>query len=728
MRLTLRIAVLALLILTMTAHAQTRGRRRALLIAINDYTASTIPQIPNAPREKRDWADLTGCVNDATILRTMLVHQYGFDANDVLLITDQKATRAAILEAIERHLVAPTRKDDVVFFYFAGHGSRVANSLSDEIDRMDETIVPADSMRGAKDIRDKELRRAFNRIIDRGGRLTLLLDHCHSGSSFRGLPTGARMRGIRPSMIDIRDATDYGPRPEERGALVIAATQDADNSAEDLGDDGKMHGVFSWTFIQAIRDATPNESAQETFQRAQARMRLWKPFQQPVLAGTRDARQRPFLVARTDRRGNDVIVAVEAVQPDGTVIVEGGWANGLSVGCQLRSPNDSRRLTVTRLLDLSRSEARMLDRAPIPPAMKSGALLEVVGWAAPPTRPMRVWAPQANHDIAAFMRTLEEAARPLALRWISDPVQTTPTHVLRPAKDAWELVTADGITRLSEPEVPQAIARIPHGSSLFVQLPIPPAMLTTIAIGDGVQVVDNALQADYILVGRSTNEFAWVRPLVSSDDDSALPARTAWTRGAMQLRDAMLKLRLVFGWQQLESPPNTDAPYRLVVERTSNGERVRGTATGNQTYRIALERDPRRTDVGRRHYYAFVLDSHGRSYLVFPSEAGGSVENRFPIGDAEAKIDLAQRGEFNVQPPYGVDTYFLLSTEEPLPNPTVLAWDGVRALIAKKPLSPLEQLILRTIDPTRGNQPIITARWSIERVTIESVAPRHKAR
>ena len=58
-------------------------------------------------------------------------------------------------------LAAAASKDDVVFVYFAGHGSQVRNSKSDEPDLLDESIVPADSRRGAPDIRDKELRRIF---------------------------------------------------------------------------------------------------------------------------------------------------------------------------------------------------------------------------------------------------------------------------------------------------------------------------------------------------------------------------------------------------------------------------------------------------------------------------------------------------------------------------------------------------------------------------------------
>src|SRR6185369_10186778 len=168
------------------------GHRRAVLVGINDYSAS------HTTAGARDLSNLNGAVNDVLLLKEMLVVLYGFERRDVVTLTDQEATRTAILGAIDRHLAAPASAGDVLLFYFAGHGSQAPNSLSDEADKLDETIVPADSIKGADDIRDKELRRRFNRILDRGARLTVILDDCHSGSGARGLPTGIRPRGIRP--------------------------------------------------------------------------------------------------------------------------------------------------------------------------------------------------------------------------------------------------------------------------------------------------------------------------------------------------------------------------------------------------------------------------------------------------------------------------------------------------------------------------------------------------
>ncbi|HYI13083.1 MAG TPA: caspase family protein [Thermoanaerobaculia bacterium] len=620
-----KLAFIALLAIPTTAQPT----KRALLIGIDDYTASTLP--PAGPKQHRGWPDLQGTANDVRILAEMLVLRYGFDRKNIITLTNQQATREEILRSIDQHLVRPARKGDVAVYYFAGHGAQVPNAASDEPDRLDESIVPADSRRGAADIRDKELRGRFNQILDRGAHLTLLLDHCHSGGGFRGV--GKRPRGIAPAP-PIVDRRNYGPRPDERGALVFASTQDRDSAWEARGDDGLMHGAFTWALIRAMRDAVAGESAQNTFLRAQARLRGETAYQSPAMLGRAEARQRPFLgaVRASGPPPNRHVVAVERVEPDGDVILQGGWAHGLAPGSELAPPEDRRsRLRVTQLLGLGRSVARM--KSALPANIRSGTLLEVVGWAAPQGRPLRVWAPPATRDVGA-----------------------------------------------------KAVAGV-----------------------DGIAFVDDSRDADYLLTGRLDQnyvrnrvEYAWARPLAGNSDRlaSGFPPRTTWTSEPMQLRRDLVTLRRIHSWLTLTPPPGMETFYRLAVRDEKTRQLVRdATVIGNRLHSIVLRAsEPLPAELTRRHYYVFVVDSHGNSRLVFPRT--GSVENRFPIGkSAAATIDLGAPSAFRITRPYGIDTYFLLSTEEPLPDPSILEWDGMRARRA-----------------------LIATRWSIERVTYESIA------
>ena len=300
-------------VLALHAHAA----KRALLVGINDYSAS------------RTLRDLDGPANDVDTLREMLIERYGFEERDIVMLTNREATRDAILRNLDR------LNGDVVLFYFSGHGSRVANSLSDEPDGMDEVIVAADG----RDIHDKELRAYFNVIIDRGARLTIILDNCFSGS-------GAR--GIVP-----RRATHW--IPEERGALVLSAAQDFDRAFETRDEEHRIHGAFSWALVRSMRDASPNASASEIFLRAQARLRAETPLQDPVMSGDARARLSPFLSASTSRSGERTFAFVENMRRDGTAVVQGGRAHGLDIGSELRA--DDAILRITSLIGADRGEA-----------------------------------------------------------------------------------------------------------------------------------------------------------------------------------------------------------------------------------------------------------------------------------------------------------------------------------------------------------------------------------
>lgn len=748
------LVMVSIALVTGDATAQPAGRRRAVLVGINDYTASTMTARPKKTDPAlRDWPNLSGAVNDVEILKEMLVLLYDFDEGDVVTLIDQAATRGAIFEKLEQHLAAPAAKGDVLLFYFAGHGSQVLNSLSDESDKLDESLVPADSRLGTLDIRDKELRPLFNRILDRGAGITVILDNCHSGSGARGLATGAHPRGVGPDLRDIADGADYGPRPEDRGALVLAATQDSDAAWETRDEQKKMHGAFSWAWIRAMRDSAAGESASETFARAAARLRAERPYQEPVLAGNGVVERSPFLGIRKDRRAERTVIAVEKVRGDGTVVLQGGWASGLAVGSELRvwnAPVLTTRMTITAILGLGRSEGRIAAGAPMPKAIRSGALMEVVGWVAPAGRPLRIWMPHVAGDlggIASLARKLSSAAARRNVRWISDPVVVTPSHLLRRGARAWELLGPSGQVECLGSEPSDALAgvgRIPAASTLFVQLPAPAELIDGIDVGpgsdrEGIDPIDRAQDADYVLVGRYCNSrlsYAWVRPAVRSADGckTGLPLSSAWRgkdrpdetlRGtAATLREDVVRLRKIHSWHLLESPAEARFGYRLGLRRERDGQWVTaGTVIGEEKYSLFLRaaKPPARRQ--RRFVYVFTIDSHGNSFLLFGTS---SVENRFPLplapGQTQPPADIAlgPTATFDIAPPYGVDTYFLLTTDEPLPNPRILEWEGVRA----SPRTALETLLLLTGTGSRARRPPTPSTWSIERVFFEAVPPR----
>jgi hypothetical protein len=229
---------------------------------------------------------------------------------------------------------------------------------------------------------------------------------------------------------------------------------------------------------------------------------------------------------------------------------------------------------------------------------------------------------------------------------------------------------------------------------------MPPSM--QLDLGASVQVVARAADADYVLTRRAS-EYAWVRSdaEIAAGRRTALPLRTDWVAAA-KLPELALRLSRIQSWQLLESPPEGRSPYRLALRRGS--ELVKDTLVGDQTYELLLRASgvlPKQ--VPPRYIYIFVIDRFGRADVLFPRN--GSVENRFPLGDpAPAVIPLAT---VEIGPPYGIDAYFLLTTDEPLPDPGVLSLEAVR---------------------TRAGSVVTPSTWSIEQVLFESVPPAKKIR
>lgn len=175
--------------------------RKALLVGINDYA----PIGAGGP-------DLNGCVNDtidmATTLRDLGIVP-AVPAN-MHIVTDGRATRAAIMNELG-WLVSGAKKGDILVFYYSGHGSQMPDMTGEEADRKDETICPHDFATAGM-IKDDDLRAVFAKI-PAGVNLEVILDSCHSGTGTRELGVFSSENIPEESAITIRyvePPIDYG--------------------------------------------------------------------------------------------------------------------------------------------------------------------------------------------------------------------------------------------------------------------------------------------------------------------------------------------------------------------------------------------------------------------------------------------------------------------------------------------------------------------------------------
>ncbi len=145
---------------------------RALLVGIIKYPGNA----------------LYGCVNDITDMANFLKDKCGFAMNSIRLLTDARATKAAIVERLNL-LVNGARPGDRLVFHYSGHGAQMpTRNPAAEVDKLDEVICPVDfDWSDEHAIRDKDFYKIFATVPD-GVEFIWISDSCHSGDLTREFP------------------------------------------------------------------------------------------------------------------------------------------------------------------------------------------------------------------------------------------------------------------------------------------------------------------------------------------------------------------------------------------------------------------------------------------------------------------------------------------------------------------------------------------------------------
>lgn len=248
------------------------GRKYALLVGVSKY-GSTERNLTSLQYADRDASELYNWLR--------LPSGGGFLASDeILLLTNEQATIAAVRRAITRFLTS-AGPDDLIYLFLAGHGG------PDPYDRDNYYFLLHDSNIAQlattaypmKEI-GKFLRQKSERI-----RLISFLDTCHSAQIWNpvkpSLPEsmprpkvpgpkggGRAARGIAPRPGKQEPPTGVPPPASpvggefsfdtasifrERGWTVITSAG-ADELALESERWGGGHGLFTWTLLRALRD------------------------------------------------------------------------------------------------------------------------------------------------------------------------------------------------------------------------------------------------------------------------------------------------------------------------------------------------------------------------------------------------------------------------------------------------------------------------------------------
>lgn len=309
----------------------------ALLVGIDNYPDSS--------------HRLDGCVNDITAVEEYLNERFDQQEYQLHLQTlkDEQATREAVINGFRNHL-CNAKKDDVVFFYYSGHGSQESAPSEFwhiEADHLDETLVCYDSRtENGWDLADKELGKLIAEVAEEEPHITIILDSCHSGSGTkdpaeqakeRRLDTDKRKRPLDSFIFKLEDleklSDTHNPEKHTTGwklptgrHVLLAACRDYETAKEDSS---KQRGYFSYYLMDTLSKANGKLTYRDLFARTNAIVRNQRSDQSPQLEVNHSedsnkffldgaiAEVEPYFIVNHDRSSGWVIEggAVHGVQP-----------------------------------------------------------------------------------------------------------------------------------------------------------------------------------------------------------------------------------------------------------------------------------------------------------------------------------------------------------------------------------------------------------------------------
>lgn len=759
-----KICAIFFIICTSFLSAQTR---RAFLVGIDRYQPGKTP----AGRCRKEWSNLEGCVNDVKIMKAILSSsKFNFKAENVHILIDKTATRKRILRGLKTYLIDDTEPGDMCLFYYAGHGSRVKNTLSNEPDKMDETLVPADWYRGVGDIRDKELKKLFNQILDKTSHLTVIFDSCHSSSATRGIPRSLRHRSLPPDPCDVAQPPDNEKSPAQRGAIILSAAQDFQSAVEIVDENHLSRGLFTWALSKILKNTGGNISPGELLLKVKALMHSEGHYQEPNLEGKPSITAKPLLSGGGQPVFQPLRVAVSRVVKQRLLIeLLGGLAIGIRENCILKKTNHRKseqavRVRVTALHGLGRCTAKVIQGNI--KSVKSGDLFQIEKWVVAREARLKVFLPQSalsHQQLLGMAREIVKLRNSNQILWVKDPTVTSPSHIISWRPSGWMLQSNHNkkflpsfFQKAKPPEASILLKKILKTNRnndkkprVFLQMPLSKEMAGVLEheIKDNshsIVTVNWAEGCHYLLAGRYTGKkisYAWILPNMTQEngDSDRLPVRTRWTAPVLEdtrfqqcaekLSDGILRLMKVRAWMQLDSPFTGERfPYRLALKKSGTGEStLTGPLLEGETYGLTLKVEEKQLkhlkSIEKRYVYVFSIDSRGKGALLFPHRIFRNTGNCFPVdGNPMPKeIQLGAKSIFTITPPFGTDTFFLLSTTDPLSNPLVLDFEGVYEKKPGETLTALETLLLDLkMGVRQKNRHLIPINWAIERLPMVS--------
>ncbi|MEQ8756015.1 MAG: caspase family protein [Coleofasciculus sp. G1-WW12-02] len=362
--------------------AQPGGRKLALLVGINEYPRTTA---------------LAGCVTDVELQRELLIHRFGFNANDIVTLTNSQATRETIETAFIEHLTKQAEAGDVVVFHFSGYGSQVQmpqqEATADPSVSLQNSFVPVDGILPTKGepVANDFLAETLALLLRslKTDQVTTVLDtsHTQAVNVFKGslkVRSSPRKSAPAPNPDELAFQEQLVQRLKasskpwklldksmEMPGLVLAAAGSSQPATE-VQWNGFSAGLFTYALTQHLWQATAATSVQISVSRTAGIVNQFVGNnQQPQLIGQKSQNSLlAYYLSPNPPLGADGVVT--AIEENGKVAQL--WLAGLPAPVlEYYSPNSVLELLNEKLLSLppSQSDKSPATDNPAQPAPKS---------------------------------------------------------------------------------------------------------------------------------------------------------------------------------------------------------------------------------------------------------------------------------------------------------------------------------------------------------------------
>lgn len=218
---------------------------RAVLVGINTY--------PGCP--------LQGCVNDVMNVRDYLIAVKGFKPEQIVILTDNDATTAAILEKL-KWLTENAKAGDRRYFHYSGHGAEFAGKdLDKQPDGMNQVMCPVDFDWSPEHmIMDVDLNAIF-KVMPDGVLFNWASDSCHSGDLIQGVKKGRPKRyplipsAVKEQLAKAR-AAHLKPKGMVGGVLDVGFISGCryDQTSADTNEGGQPCGAMTYFYLKVLKD------------------------------------------------------------------------------------------------------------------------------------------------------------------------------------------------------------------------------------------------------------------------------------------------------------------------------------------------------------------------------------------------------------------------------------------------------------------------------------------